>query len=66
LVSSKPTGTLVLRDVRPGKRLFMLATGTGVAPFLGLIKDPGDLRAIRAGHSGARRARRGDLAMPIR
>ncbi|MGA2709450.1 MAG: ferredoxin--NADP reductase [Steroidobacteraceae bacterium] len=40
LVSSKPTGTLVLRDVRPGKRLFMLATGTGVAPFLALIKDP--------------------------
>ncbi|MGA2779611.1 MAG: ferredoxin--NADP reductase [Steroidobacteraceae bacterium] len=40
LVSSKPTGTLVLRDVRPGKRLFMFATGTGVAPFLGLIKDP--------------------------
>jgi len=40
LVSSKPTGTLVLRDLRPGRRLFMLATGTGVAPFLGLIKDP--------------------------
>jgi ferredoxin--NADP+ reductase len=40
LVSSKPTGTLVLRDVRPGRRLFMLATGTGVAPFLGLAKDP--------------------------
>ncbi len=39
-VSAKPTGTLVLRDVRPGRRLFMLATGTGVAPFLGLIKDP--------------------------
>ncbi len=40
LVSSKPTGTLVLRDVRPGKRLFMLATGTGVAPFLSVAKDP--------------------------
>ncbi len=40
LVSSKPTGTLVLRDLRAGRRLFMLATGTGVAPFLGLIKDP--------------------------
>jgi ferredoxin--NADP+ reductase len=40
LVSSKPTGTLVLRDTRPGKRLFMMATGTGVAPFLGLAKDP--------------------------
>jgi ferredoxin/flavodoxin---NADP+ reductase len=40
LISSKPTGTLVLRDVRPGRRLFMLATGTGVAPFLSIAKDP--------------------------
>jgi ferredoxin--NADP+ reductase len=40
LVSTKPTGTLVLRDLKPGKRLFMLATGTGVAPFAGLVKDP--------------------------
>ena len=41
LISSKPTGTLVLRDVLPGRRLFLLATGTGVAPFLGIAKDPG-------------------------
>lgn len=40
LVSTKPTGTLVLRDLRPGKRLFLLATGTGVAPFAALIRDP--------------------------
>ena len=40
LVSSKPTGTLVTRDLNPGRRLFMLATGTGVAPFLGIAKDP--------------------------
>ena len=40
LLSAKPTGTLVLRDLTPGKRLFMLATGTGVAPFLGLAKAP--------------------------
>ena len=40
LVSSKPTGTLVLRDLKPGKRLFLLATGTGVAPFLAVAKDP--------------------------
>jgi ferredoxin--NADP+ reductase len=39
-VSSKPTGTLVVRDVRAGKRLFLLATGTGVAPFLSIVKDP--------------------------
>jgi ferredoxin--NADP+ reductase len=40
LVSTKPTGTLVLRDLKPGKRLFLLATGTGVAPFASLIRDP--------------------------
>ncbi|HUI60592.1 MAG TPA: ferredoxin--NADP reductase [Steroidobacteraceae bacterium] len=40
LVSSKPTGTLVLRDLRPGKRLFLLATGTGIAPFMSIVKDP--------------------------
>jgi ferredoxin--NADP+ reductase len=30
----------VLRDLRPGKRLFLLATGTGVAPFAAIIRDP--------------------------
>ena len=40
LVSNKPTGTLVLRDLRPGRRLFLLATGTGMAPFAALIRDP--------------------------
>jgi ferredoxin/flavodoxin---NADP+ reductase len=40
LVSSKPTGTLVLRDLKPGRRLIMLATGTGVAPFVSIAKDP--------------------------
>lgn len=40
LVSRKPTGTLVLSDLKPGRRLYLLSTGTGAAPFLGLIKDP--------------------------
>jgi ferredoxin--NADP+ reductase len=39
LVSRKPTGTLLLDDLRPGKRLYLLCTGTGAAPFLSLIKD---------------------------
>jgi ferredoxin--NADP+ reductase len=39
-VSRKPTGTLVLRDLNPGKRLFLFATGTGLAPFMSLIHDP--------------------------
>ncbi len=40
LVSRKPTGTLVLDDLRPGKHLYLLGTGTGLAPFLSIIKDP--------------------------
>jgi ferredoxin/flavodoxin---NADP+ reductase len=40
LVSRKPTGTLVLQDLRPGRRLYLLSTGTGAAPFMSLIKDP--------------------------
>ena len=40
VVSKKPTGTLVLHDLKPGKRLYMLATGTGLAPFLSLMQDP--------------------------
>ncbi len=40
LVSRKPTGTLVVRDLLPGKHLYLLSTGTGLAPFMSLIKDP--------------------------
>ena len=40
LISRKPTGTLVLHDLKPGKRLYLLSTGTGAAPFMSLIKDP--------------------------
>jgi len=40
LVSRKPTGTLLLADLRPGRRLYLLCTGTGAAPFMSLIKDP--------------------------
>src|SRR5215471_161659 len=40
LVGRKPTGTLVLDGLRPGKRLYMLGTGTGLAPWLSLARDP--------------------------
>ncbi len=40
LVSRKPTGTLLLHDLLPGKRLYLFSTGTGLAPFLSLVKDP--------------------------
>jgi ferredoxin--NADP+ reductase len=39
VVGQKPTGTLVLDDLLPGKTLYLLATGTGLAPFLSLIRD---------------------------
>lgn len=40
LVNSKATGSLTLGHVRPGRNLYMLATGTGLAPFMALIRDP--------------------------
>ncbi|THF66284.1 ferredoxin--NADP reductase [Pseudothauera nasutitermitis] len=40
VVSRKPTGTLVLDDVRPGRNLYLLSTGTGLAPFMSVIQDP--------------------------
>jgi ferredoxin/flavodoxin---NADP+ reductase len=40
LVSRKPTGTLVLHDLRPGRHLYLLGTGTGLAPFMSIIRDP--------------------------
>jgi ferredoxin--NADP+ reductase len=40
LLSRKPTGTLLIDDLHPGRNLYLLATGTGLAPFLAVIKDP--------------------------
>jgi len=40
LVGRKPTGTLVLDGLTPGKRLYMLGTGTGLAPWLSLAREP--------------------------
>jgi len=40
LIGRKPTGTLVLDNLRPGRTLFLLATGTGLAPFLSIVRDP--------------------------
>nr|WP_320167151.1 ferredoxin--NADP reductase [uncultured Methylophaga sp.] len=39
LVSRKPTGTLVVHDLKPGKNLYLFSTGTGLAPFLSVIQD---------------------------
>ena len=40
LIGTKPTGTLVVSTLKPGKRLYMLSTGTGLAPFMSIIRDP--------------------------
>jgi ferredoxin--NADP+ reductase len=40
LMRKKPTGTLVLDALLPGKRVYMFSTGTGIAPFASLIRDP--------------------------
>ncbi|QIB66746.1 ferredoxin--NADP reductase [Kineobactrum salinum] len=40
LVNSKATGTLVLDNLLPGKNLYLIATGTGLAPFMSIIRDP--------------------------
>ena len=40
LVGKKPTGTLVITDLLPGRYLYLFATGTGLAPFMSIIRDP--------------------------
>ena len=40
IVRPKPVGTLVLDALTPGKRLWMVATGTGIAPFASLVREP--------------------------
>jgi ferredoxin--NADP+ reductase len=40
LVGRKPTGTLLVDNLLPGRNLYLLGTGTGLAPFMSLVKDP--------------------------
>ncbi|MEO8279642.1 MAG: ferredoxin--NADP reductase [Ideonella sp.] len=40
IVGRKPTGTLVTDYLLPGKRLYLFATGTGLAPFMSIVRDP--------------------------
>lgn len=40
IVGRKPTGTLLIDYLRPGKRLYLLGSGTGLAPFLSVARDP--------------------------
>lgn len=40
IIGKKPTGTLLIDYLVPGKRLYLMSTGTGLAPFLSIIRDP--------------------------
>ena len=40
VVGKKPTGTLLIDYLLPGKNLYLFGTGTGVAPFLSIVRDP--------------------------
>ena len=40
LIGRKPVGTLLVESLLPGRNLYMLSTGTGLAPFMSLIRDP--------------------------
>ncbi|HLR16353.1 MAG TPA: ferredoxin--NADP reductase [Alcanivoracaceae bacterium] len=40
LMSHKPTGSLIIDNLLPGKNLYLLSTGTGLAPFMSTIRDP--------------------------
>lgn len=39
-IGKKPTGTLLIDNLKPGRNAYLIGTGTGLAPFLSLIKDP--------------------------
>jgi ferredoxin--NADP+ reductase len=40
IVGRKPVGTLLADNLRPGRNLYLLGTGTGLAPFMCLVRDP--------------------------
>jgi ferredoxin--NADP+ reductase len=40
LVGRKASGTLLIQNLIPGRRLYLLGTGTGLAPFMSIIRDP--------------------------
>ncbi len=40
VLGRKPTGTLRVVNLRPGKNLYLLSTGTGIAPFMSVVRDP--------------------------
>ena len=57
IVGRKPVGTLVIDDLKPGKRLFLFSTGTGLAPFMSIIQDPETMSASSTSCSSTASAR---------
>jgi ferredoxin--NADP+ reductase len=49
-VGDRPTGTLTLANLELGGDLWMLATGTGIAPFISLLRDPATYEAFKRIH----------------
>jgi|TARA_R110001592_G_scaffold243361_4_gene504359 ferredoxin--NADP+ reductase len=39
-VNTKPTGTLILANLELGGHLVLMASGTGIAPFISLLREP--------------------------
>lgn len=39
LVNTKAVGTLVMDNIKPGRNLYLMATGTGVAPFMSIVRS---------------------------
>ena len=64
LVGSKPTGTLVLDHLLPGKRLYLLGSGTGLAPFMSLVRDPETYERFEHGGRRPRRPPRQRSRLP--
>lgn len=40
IIGKKPTGTLILDDLEPGQNLYLISSGTGIAPFMSIVQDP--------------------------
>jgi ferredoxin--NADP+ reductase len=39
LIGRKPTGTLLIQNLLPGRTLYLLSSGTGLAPFMSIVRD---------------------------
>ncbi|MEN9475684.1 MAG: hypothetical protein RIS48_2406 [Pseudomonadota bacterium] len=52
IVGKKPTGTLLIDYLLPGKNLYLIGTGTGLAPWLSIVRDPDTYEKFKVGMAG--------------